>query len=519
MKRVIFTQEWMAMHPYEKPDGVDQYYTDLSNEIYHALDEACFTHNFKNVDDAKQLALCIAGYFEDVLSGTCIWKTFTAECMKRYGSHIPFYENEAKYINKSLNGNDAPYDADEINFADIKFLLWHHYQQSSYVREAVPFLFGTLELAAKMVYDILDKEYETAPENERLYDFLCELPTDKDKFYEYRDVLAWFHYACYFNLNNRKRLQLELEQLAHSPQGFNELIAYSMQIEHTMNSRNNLLALTSAEWLAKVSEHHAAHKLWTDIDYKSTRAFVMEKEDDKYFYVKDLYADKTKAKELIAVRKDSTNIEDFTPFLDKEKVIITNLFRFGGDWWQTGALLDTPYEKNKDNIEAEKARLCHSQAIKDYQLLKAKGYGDKFVFLEDNKALKDFLEEVGYKLNPDIHLPQNYEKGIIVCGSPYTGINITYGQACNLSTPDNPYYNAERASENSFGIICGNGRPFPYEIVCKLIEHHMLPLANIFTSQYVKEEGQRITQDNLQFLADYYLLGRKDKDISPKELC
>ena len=48
MKKVIFTQEWMAMHPYEKPDEVDQYYTELANAIYHALDEACFTHNFKN---------------------------------------------------------------------------------------------------------------------------------------------------------------------------------------------------------------------------------------------------------------------------------------------------------------------------------------------------------------------------------------------------------------------------------------------------------------------------------------
>ena len=65
MKKVIFTQDWMAMHPYEKPNEVDQYYTELANEIYHALDEACFTHQFKNVEDAKQLALSM----EDVYCG------------------------------------------------------------------------------------------------------------------------------------------------------------------------------------------------------------------------------------------------------------------------------------------------------------------------------------------------------------------------------------------------------------------------------------------------------------------
>ena len=118
----------------------------------------------------------------------------------------------------------------------------------------------------------------------------------------------------------------------------------------------------------------------------------------------------------------------------------------------------------------------------------------------------------------DIRFPQQYEKGIIVSASPYTGINISFGLAHCIASPENPYYNAERAEDDSFGIISGNGRPFPYEIVCKLIDNNMLPDANIFTSRYVKEAGLKITQANLQFLADYYLMGRKDKDLSPAEL-
>ena len=444
MKKVIFTQDWMAKHPYEKPDEVDQYYTELANEIYHALDEACFTHNFKNIEDAKQLALSIAAYFEDILSDTGIWKTFTTECMKRYGCHIPFYENEAKYINSSLTGNDEAYDADEINFADIKFLLWHHYQQSSYVQEAVPCVFGTLELAAKMAYNILDKEYETAPENERLHEFLCGYDTSMEKDMievARRDLLAWFHYGCYFNIGNQQRLQFTLQQMANSPQGLSEQMAYGIQMDMTVTLRNNLLSLTSSEWLEKICENQPSHAYWEDEDFKK------------------LVADAEKEREV-----------------------------------------------------------DHEQAIKDYNLLKDKGYGNKFIFLEDNKALKEFLKEIDYELPANIHLPLKYEKGIIVCATPYTGINVTYMQAHNIASPENPYYNADRAAETSFGIISGNGRPFPYEIVCKLIDGNLLPDANIFTSKYVKEEGLAITQANLQFLADYYLLGRKDKDLSPKEL-
>ena len=448
MKKVIFTQDWMAMHPYEKPNEVDQYYTELANEIYHALDEACFTHQFKNVEDAKQLALSIAGYFEDMISGAGIWKAFTAECKKRYGSYIPFYENEDDFVPNTLNEDVPAYDPEEINFADIKFLCWHHYQQSTYIQEAVPFLFSTMTLAAKLAYNLLDKEYETAPENERLITYLSEMPVLENQNEEEekqldeihrRDTLAWFHYGCYFNVGNRQRLQFALQQMANSPQGLTEPMAYSIQMEMTIASRSNLLALTSLEWLEKITAEMATHKLWEDKEFK-------------------------------------------------EKI-----------------------EKMEASVDREKA-------IHDYNLLKAKELGDKFIFLEDVKTLKEFFKEIEFELPKDIRFPQQYEKGIIVSASPYTGINISFGLAHCIASPENPYYNAERAEEDCFSIISGNGRPLPYEIVCKLIDNNMLPDANLFTSRYVKEEGLKITQANLQFLADYYLMGRKDKDLSPAEL-
>ncbi len=443
MKKVIFTQEWMMMHPYEKPDEVDQYYTELANRIYHALDEGCFTHQFKNVDDAKQLALCLAAYFEDVISGTGIWKTFTTECKKRYGVHIPFYEHESDFIQNTLCDNDSVYDQDEINFADVKFLCWHHFQQSSYVREAVPFLFSTMELAAKLAYNILDQEYETAPENCRLYEYLCELPEEADEddceIFR-RDMLIWFHYGCYFNLGNLKRLRLALQQIEQTHQALSEPMVYALQMELTINSRGNLLSLSSYEWLDRICLNQSTHRLWEDEDFKK-------------------------------------------------------------------------------KIEERDERPDHTQAINDYNLLKEKGYGDKFIFLEDTKAMKEFCKEIGFQKVNDIRFPQNYEKGIIVYGSPYTGINITYGLAHCIATPDNPYYNAERAGQDCFNIISGDGNLIPYEIVCKMIDNHMLPDANIFTSKYVKAEGLKITQANLQFFADYFLMGRPDKDISPKELC
>lgn len=52
----------------------------------------------------------------------------------------------------------------------------------------------------------------------------------------------------------------------------------------------------------------------------------------------------------------------------------------------------------------------HEKAIHDYNLLKAKGYEDKFIFLEDVKTLKEFLKEIEFELPKDIRFPRNTRK-------------------------------------------------------------------------------------------------------------
>lgn len=503
------------MHPYQKADDVDLYYTNLANKIYNALDNACFVHQFKEVQEAKYLALCIAAYFEDVLSGTCIWKAFTTECKKRYGVYVPFYQKGTAYKNSLAHKNgtdDRAYDQDDINIADIKFLLWHHSQRSISQTDIVPPLFGSMEIAAKLVYDVLDAEYETAPENHRLHDLVCNLPTEETRFYEYRNVLEWFHYGCYFHVGNRERFIFEMRQLTASGR-YSQMAEYAARMAHMVDSRNNLLALTSAEWLAKISEMHPAHKLWADIEYRDNRLFAVKKEDEKFVYVKDLLLNDT-----IKMTKASLNIDDYTPFINGEKLMFAAAFRFGDAWWQYGVMADCQNDKAaKKAIQANRDQFNHKQQLHDYSLLKDHGYGAQFLFANSISDVKEFYKEIGYEQKLDMKFPKTSD-GIIVYGSPYTGLHITFGIAHCICSPDNPFYDSEKAAVNCFDIISGHGHPFPYEIVCMLIAGNLIPDANIFSSKYVKEIGRRITQENLQFLADYYLMGRKDKDLSPAEL-
>ena len=503
MKREIFTKDWLELHPYKKADAVDQYYTNLANRIYEILYISLFVDCFDDTKDAKHLALCIAAYFEDVISELGIWAAFTTECTRRYKKYVPFY----------CTGGD--YYQDDINIEDIEFLLWHHFQQSCFDTEAIAPFFRELDAAAPEIFDLLVSEFEKAPINERMVAFLCASPTSEKHFYDYRKVLEWFHYSCYFNVGNKERFLDYLKKDMRSDNEHSDIMRYSVQIEHMMGSRRNLLALSSAEWLAKISKQHRAHKLWTNIDFRNARFFSVEKEDQENIYVKDLFLD-----DILKVTKESLTLDNFDRFINGKELIVTTLFKFGNAWWQNGALVSYPQDKGlAKKVKEEKDKFFHTNDIRNYSLIKNTGNAHKILFLKSNQELLALYHSAGYKMAPGLDFPDTDEDGVVVSGSPYTGMNMAYHIAYCIYSKKNPFYNPAKAEDGAIDIITGNGHVFPYEIVCHLIDKHMLPDANIFPKIYDnKELAIRITQENLQFLADYHLIGRRDKDLSPKEL-
>lgn len=172
----------------------------------------------------------------------------------------------------------------------------------------------------------------------------------------------------------------------------------------------------------------------------------------------------------------------------------------------------------KEVIDKEKDEKLHKQMLLDYELVKKSGYAHKLAFLKDDNELLALYKKAGYKIAKGFTSPQPNAKAIILSGSPYTGNQLTYEFAHCICDKDNPFYDSIKAEKDAFDIISGCGNAFPYETVCHLIDHHMIPDANVFGKSFPKDEGIRITQENLQFLADYHLRGRRDKDLSPTEL-
>ena len=84
----IYPKDWLQLHPYKQSDPTDLYYTNIANRIYGMLEETHLAYSFEK-DEVKQICIRMAAYFEDVISGLNIWRSFimmTRSTMKTSGS-------------------------------------------------------------------------------------------------------------------------------------------------------------------------------------------------------------------------------------------------------------------------------------------------------------------------------------------------------------------------------------------------------------------------------------------------
>ena len=274
----IYPKKWLELHPYKQTNSVDQYYVGIANEIHKRLYSSTIADAFEEEENIRYTSLCLAAWFEDVISQTGIWQAFTAECRKRYGAYLPFYPIKGDYF------------PDEINLEDIRFLLWHHIQYLCRGISAINPENPGIEQTAQEIYGLLAEEYETAPENERMQEFLYHSAMGEEDFFRYREILDWFHYQCYFNIENVAQCRDEAERLQDDEKitpEMAETLIYATRTSLTFKGRRNLLSLTSPEWLALIGKAHPEHQLWGKVKARENSCYLLEKEDGD-LYVRDL---------------------------------------------------------------------------------------------------------------------------------------------------------------------------------------------------------------------------------------
>lgn len=498
----IYPKEWLELHPYKQTNSVDQYYVGIANEIHKRLYSSTIADAFEEEENIRYTSLCLAAWFEEVISQTGIWQAFTAECRKRYGAYLPFYPIKGDYF------------PDEINLEDIRFLLWHHIQYLCRGISAINPENPGIERTAQEIYGLLAEEYETAPENERMQEFLYHSAMGEEDFFRYREILDWFHYQCYLNIENVAQYRDEAERLLDNEEitpEMAETLIYATRTSLTFKGRRNLLSLTSPEWLALIGKAHPEHQLWGKVKARENSCYLLEKEDDEYLYVKDLCSEDEGE---FKITKKSLNLSAIRSREVGKSTLICELIYFGNAWWQCGMLLENKYDQKiaeyVDDLTKQKEKTNEKAAFHDF--IKASG-GKSFVFCQSQEEISDFLlNKMGYGLKEDLDIPRIHtETGAMLMANPHTGLHIQFKLCECIKSPDNPNYNKEEAEKNAIMFIV-NPDIIPYQLSCILQDEGMLPDAYLNNLQG-KEYGQEFIRKNAHFLTDYFHYRCREKDF------
>lgn len=144
-------QKFLTGQPsYPEETSTDTFYLGIARDLLHIWNESGLMTEYPESVRIRT-AVCMAGYYQDVIADAGLWRSFINECRRMYGRTLPFFDVSEDYIDYELNPED------------IRFLLWYCsamvYEDK---RMANPASKQIEALAAKM-YDYLESAYEEAP--------------------------------------------------------------------------------------------------------------------------------------------------------------------------------------------------------------------------------------------------------------------------------------------------------------------------------------------------------------------
>ena len=240
MKAKIYINQWLELKPYNSQIKTDSYYLKLSNDIIKSLSpiDLLVLYKYLSEDEVDLLPCFLASWFEDIISGTNIWNAFVNLHLEYYGKMLPFYSTDE-------------YFEGEINPQDIAFLIWYFMNTVQNELFISPHN-GFIDSIAENVFDIFEKEYEYAPENEFLKSFY-EIDKNETDFYTARKLIdtvlfkTWLFYPD-------TALRLAGQEMEIIKKDNKNTLSYLNENRDSFlhNNRTRLMNLKGKDWAAGI---------------------------------------------------------------------------------------------------------------------------------------------------------------------------------------------------------------------------------------------------------------------------
>lgn len=354
-KQNIYVADWLSYKPYKKPTAYDEFYTKIANKIYDILEAYRNSFYYKvEKQDVLVMSIGIAQYVEDYASDIGLWKAFITMNEDLYGYALPFYDL-------------SDYYKDDLNQADIQFLLWYYFG-SIHETTYLPYM-SKFEEASQKIFALLE-QYEELPAISA-YEKFYEVKST-DSYFDLKTKIAYLTNKSFlFGLPageyfRNQMEEVEEELIRHIDP---EMIAYYIQERMMFSHRYSLNAVTVLEYFAKVARcDEATRQKILNLTKRATGDFVYRKSGKKYHEFEHWM---TGVK--FDVLKDS--MQNLINQSKNGDVSIMELVFWNGDWWLSGMSLGGRRETDEkpswseaeysfySNNEATQKRLLEQTAL------------------------------------------------------------------------------------------------------------------------------------------------------------
>ena len=494
----IFPAEWLAIKPYNNPDSVDLYYVGLANKVMGFLEKSELADYFKDELFIRKASLYLVSWFEDICSNLGMWALVNKECLARYGSKLPFYD-----VTKYYEG--------EVNPQDLSLLLWHFMQvyneKNTLLNPENPWLLKTaLELT-----DLFDEEYESAPENERLYAFIHN-DFIGDNWWECRKLMEWFHMSSYVFLGAPEAVAEAIVDSEYKGMPLPKRM-YMAVTEHMFNYKHNLLSLNVQQWLGKITENAVFDK----IERSKPSMFMYKGQGSTTFRLYDMVEGKEYGVDMDSFAEGESSIRNY---VEDKTLVYTTLVKFNGKYFISGMMTElrgVGNAKINDAIEEMRIqRALESQQKDNYPVFLAASGGEPAVILRDRDAVKKFfVEKLKFTNADEFDMPPivSNAKCYAIYGDPINGLCISPNNGQCLAIPGNKFYKKDAAKKDGISFYVNNGT-VPYRVACMLHDKGLIPDAAI-NSLKGYEYGRDFLHRNGDFFLDYFYHATREYDLFP----
>ncbi|MCK4746830.1 MAG: DUF3843 family protein, partial [Bacteroidales bacterium] len=254
-----------------------------------------------------------------------------------YGKYLPFYDPDEYY-------------PDEINFEDIFFLSWYFMSMIQYDEIIINPVSSINTTIGAGIYNILNREYELAPENMKLKEFFKVRPGE-DNFFNLRDIMEWIMLDSWLLHFNRTDYETDIvEALSDKTEDTTrrnvESYIYEITDSYSVSGYTPLLAKRGKDWLAYIQG--SEHPLFEDIlgisEKKTGYYFFMGKDID-YMQFQHIATDR-----VLQVTTRSLNSPE--EFKAGKTINFLGFVKWKNDWWFSGASANLG--RDADMIKKEK---------------------------------------------------------------------------------------------------------------------------------------------------------------------